>query len=116
MEPEGRIPGGSRFEAVKHRWRGGQNATCERKCRVTGLSGDSISRRRSRAGHRVGEFEDVVQLRGGGITIVPVEYDTTRAAEMVGRGCVFEFGENRFAETGKERLAARDVQRAHRGG
>jgi len=61
-------------------------------------------------------FDAAVELARGGLTVMLVEQNATRALEISDRGYVLELGQNRLEGTGQERLANPEVRRMYLGG
>lgn len=61
-------------------------------------------------------FEQLIELRRQGRTLLMVEQNAARALELSDRGYALELGHNRFADTGAKLLANDDVRRMYLGG
>jgi branched-chain amino acid transport system ATP-binding protein len=61
-------------------------------------------------------FEKLAALKAGGMTMVIVEQNATRALTLADRGYVLELGQNRFEGPGPALLADPEVKRLYLGG
>lgn len=61
-------------------------------------------------------FEQLLELRSQGRTLLMVEQNAARALKLADRGYALELGKNRFEGTGQELLANPDVRRMYLGG
>ncbi|HXU90070.1 MAG TPA: ABC transporter ATP-binding protein [Methylomirabilota bacterium] len=61
-------------------------------------------------------FDKIVELAGGGLTVMLVEQNAARALEISDRGYVLELGRNRFEGTGRALLDNPEVRAMYLGG
>ncbi len=61
-------------------------------------------------------FEQLLELKRQGRTLLMVEQNAARALELSDRGYALELGHNRFTDTGARLLANEDVRRMYLGG
>ena len=61
-------------------------------------------------------FDQLLELKRQGRTLLMVEQNAARALELSDRGYALELGRNRFTDTGARLLANRDVRRMYLGG